>query len=356
MRIGIIGIGQSGKTSLFSLLTNIDYKLALESQLSGNPRSVSVNIPEDRLRLLAGEFGLDKKIVMPQIDFVDTVPITLSAQTKTKNPEILALLRETDGILVVIKAYGPSNTTKDELVKQINTIKSELMLADLFIIEKRIDKLKNQKKGRSSVNQNQDKKETELLSRIQKKISESTNLNLLEINGDLGDFISGFRLLSVKPVINFLNISELDISSDKHKEMLSLYPDILISPLKLELDLLGVSDREKKQFMKDYGLSELILPKVIKTCYKNAGFISFFTVGKKEIKAWTIKSGDNAVIAAGKIHTDMARGFISAEVVGFDDWKRSGSYKNARQQGKVRLEGKDYIVKDGDIINFKFNV
>lgn len=355
MKAGIIGVSRSGKTTLFSLLANFNYETAASSQLSGKIRSRLIAIPEIRLNLLSEEFGTDKNLISPQIELIDTEPLSLPASTYSKNSEILSLLQETEVILLVIPAYEPQDKSPGSLTSQIENIKTELMLTDLKIIEKRMEKL-NQQLAKTTSSRETDRKELEMLGPIRDGLSNGQPITSLKLTTETMKLLRGFGLLSHKPLFIIVNISELDLNDDRLKQMEKQYPYLITTSLKLELELNNLPDEERTPFIKDYGLVNLSRDRILKSCYTAAGYISFFTIGKKEIRAWPIKKDDNIITAAGKVHTDMARGFISAEVVNFEEWQKAGSFKNARQEGKVRLEGKTYLVKDGDIVQFKFNV
>lgn len=364
MKAGIIGVSRSGKTTLFSLLANFNYETAASSQLSGKIRSGLMSVPEPRLDSLAKEFGTDKNLISPQIELVDTEPLSLPASAHSNpterhgragNSEILSLLQETEIIFTVIPAYETPDKSPESLTVQIENIKVELILTDLKIIEKRMEKL-NQQLTKPTPSHEADRKELEILGPIRDRLSNGQPVTSLKLSAETMKLLRGFGFLSHKPLVIIVNVSELDLNDDRIKEMEKYYPHLITASLKLELELNNLPDEERTPFMKDYGLVNLSRDRIIRSGYTAAGYISFFTIGKKEIRAWPVKKDDNIITAAGKVHTDMARGFISAEVVTFEEWQKSGSFKNARQQGKVRLEGKTYLVKDGDIIQFKFNV
>lgn len=362
MKIGIIGSPCSGKTALLSLIIGIDYGSLSSVRGSGKRRSSIIHVPDQRLRVLSTKIDPDKKIVFATLESKDTISLILDPHSPghDKNKENLAILRELDGIICVIRAYqddkGNIAPSASVILKEIDDIKSELLLSDIEIIEKRVKKLEQQVQKPIST-QAQDKEELEILSKLHQVIS---------TQGDFASFrqeivsrknMHGYGFLCLKPLVIILNIAETDLAKqDKFVEIKRCYSHCVVVSLKLEYELRQLTQQERKEFMRDYGLSQLMTDEIIKTCYQALGLITFFTIGKDEIRAWSIEKGTDAVIAAGKVHTDMARGFISAEVINFQDWFEAGSMKTAKEQGKVKLEGKNHIVKDGDIINFKFNV
>lgn len=362
MKLGIIGNALAGKTILLSLITGIDYANLFSTQSAGKMRTGIIQVPDPRLRILSDKIDPEKKLVFATLEGRDTNPLSLGfkAPHQNKNRENLAVLRELDGIICASKAYqddqGNAAPPTPVILKEIEDIKSELFLSDLEIIEKRIKKLGQQLQKPTST-QAQDEEELEILNKLYQVISTEGNFASLRQEIESHKSLHGYGFLCLKPFIVVLNIAESDlVHLDKFAEVKRHYPYCVTVSLKLEYELRQLSQEERKIFMQDYGLKELTTDEIIRTCYHALGLISFFTIGKDEIRSWSVKKGAGVVTAAGKVHTDMARGFISAEVVNFQDWLAAGSMKAAKEHGKVRLEGKNHIVKDGDIINFKFNV
>lgn len=370
MKLGIIGSALAGKTTLMALLAELDYATLVTAQSAGKVRIGIICVPDQRLDLLGAKIGPEKKLVFPTLEVRNTSALTLepysisNTSSYDKNRENLAVLRELDGIICVSKAYqirilpeqGNSATTLDVIFKEIEDIKNELLLSDLEIIEKRTKKL-TQQIQRPTSTLLQDKEELELLTRLHQLISTEGDFASFRQEVESQKSLHGYGFLCAKPLIILLNIAESHLEYlNEFNEIKKRYPYCLITCLKLEYELKQLSQEERNAFMQDYGLRQLMGAEIVKTCYQALGLISFFTIGKDELRAWSIRQGANTVTAAGKVHTDMARGFISAEVVSFQDWLTAGSLKTAKEHGKVRLEGKNYIVKDGDIINFKFNI
>ena len=359
MKIGLIGTNRSGKTTLLSLLSGLSYEISVAAQLGGKIRNVFIKIPEPRLDTLANEFGRDKNLIPPSVELLDTNPIGLDQVTRLKNSEVLSVLREMDGLIIIIRAYedegGDFAPSIESIDKQASDIRSELFFADLEIVEKRIDKLASQL-TKSLPTHEADKKELEILQQMKEALHKNQSLQSLKLDAEGSKLLKGFGLLIQKPLVFVFNIAEIDINTNRLFPLLQKYSPGFVSCLKLELELSNLSPEERGNFLAEYGLNNLVAAGLIKACYETVGLITFFTIGKDEIRGWSLRHGENAVTAAGKVHTDIARGFISAEVLSFSDWLGSGSFKNAREHGKVRLEGKNYLVHDGDIIHFKFNI
>lgn len=354
MKLGVIGKSGAGKTTLLSLLSGVDYETSLKFQYERKFHYVTIKIPDDRLAVLT-DFYQPKKTIEATIDLIDTEPI-LSPEERKSNNVILSTVKETDGIVCLIPAYQQREQV-DWILKEIESFKAEFLFADLDIIERRIEKLKSNK-GRGTASPEEIHEEEKFLATAKEYIETGKNLQEIHLTPLTEKLWVNYGLLSRKNLVIILNIAELDLSSkDKYNQILDKYQYIFALPLKLEYEISVLPPEEQQGFLMDYGLKSLQISKVAKMCYNALGVHPFFTVGKDEVRAWTIRNGDTGLIAAGKIHTDIARGFISAEVISYADWLESkGSMKIAKEHGKLRAEGKDYIVKDGDIINFKFNV
>lgn len=365
MKIAIVGESQSGKTTLFTALSGVKTP---EHQFSSQARTAIVKFQDERIDNLNKHFG-PKNVIYPSFELLDFPSINLEGQERHKNAERIAHLREADSILLIIdlfqhKEVDPSNSIQFTLNK-ISSFQAEFLLSDLSIIENRIQKLHTQIKKPSKTSE-LDKKELELLEKLREKFQNVNNMkdanniykDFLPADSEMRKIFKGYSFLFEKPFLIFVNISEtqLDIEYEKHlKEKTGFI--IISCPLKLEVDILDLPDEERKQFMQDYNLRELKLDILPKTCFEVMNVHWFFTIGKDEIKAWIIPAGETALNAAGRIHTDMAKGFISAEVTHYNELVECGmSFKNTKEKGKTRLEGKNYIIQNGDVILFRFNV
>ncbi len=363
MKIGIIGNSASGKTTLLALLTGMDYNNLVTLQAAGKIRTGIVHVPDERINIVYEKIGVSERRVYATLEARDTTALIIGRavlNASGDNRKHLAVLREMDAIICVIKAYedeaGNLAPAASSVLKETEDIKSELFFSDLEIIEKRIGKLEHQLL-RPTPTAEKDKEELAILIRLRQSISETTDFASFRQEIEARKGLHGYGFLCLKPMIFVFNISEIDLEClNKFTELQQRYPSSLSACLKLEYELKNLADEERYSFMQDYKIQNFMTDEIIRTCYQSLNLISFLTIGDDEIRAWSIKQGDSAVVAAGKVHTDIARGFISAEVVHFNHLIAAGSIKVAREHGKVRLEGKNYIVKDGDIIDFKFNV
>ncbi len=349
MKIGIVGLPGSGKTTVFNALTGSAAELSAYGSSSRDPNLAVVKVPDPRLDRLSAMYN-PKKTTPAQIQYVD-VAGTLSAREDKGGTldELLRLLRPVDALLHVIRNFDrpgePATPGQD-----FETLESELILSDLIIVEKRLERLEqDRKKGRKG-----DPAEPELLEKAQQILNGGEALRTYpEVASS--PVLRGYAFLSAKPCIVLLNSGD-DVTLGS--TAVKLPPGVPLLELKgrLEMELAELSPEEAEIFRKDLGLLEPATFQLIRTSQKLLGLISFFTVGDDEVKAWNIRRDTKAQKAAGTIHSDIERGFIRAEVVAYDDLIELGTYAAAQKAGKVRLEGKDYPVKDGDIINFRFNV
>lgn len=346
MKVGIVGFSQSGKSTLFSALTGVvaDPSVALRGQVG------IASVHDARLDYLC-EMYQPKKTAPATVEFVDTPGLIRGEQAD--NPRRIATLRNADGLLVVLDAFSSSESP----AKQLATFREELLFADLEVVSNRVTKLEAAgKKPKPAKEKEQDQKELDQLRAIASRLEAGQSLAGLEISEEMDRQLRSFQLFSQKPELVALNQPESDASSAAPAELLTLAPNVVVTSAKLELDLAALDPTDRAMFMAELGVRELARDRIIRAAHDVVGLISFFTVGEDECKAWTINKGMNAVDAAGKIHSDIARGFIRAELVAYDDLHRLGSMKEVKAKGLQRLEGKEYIVADGDIINFRFSV
>lgn len=350
MKIGIIGLPSSGKTTLFSALTG-----ALSNTTSGKKDAniAIVSVPDDRLGVLTGMYN-PKKTVHAQIQFVDPEANVSSADAKAGGKsasaeDFLRLLRPADALAVVIRNFEFLGETPSPQA-DFDELESEMILTDLISVEKRLERLEKEcAKGRKD-----GAVELELLREAKVSLDAGKALRTLPhiVNAQA---LKGFTFLSAKPCVVVINSGD-DVEIEKLQ--LSL-PDGVFSvevKARLEMELSQLEPEEAEVFRAEMGINESATKEFIRASYSLLGLISFFTVGEDEVRAWNITNGMNAQKAAGVIHSDIEKGFIRAEVVAYDDLIAAKTYQSAQKAGKVRLEGKEYIVKDGDIINFRFNV
>jgi len=348
MILTIFGYPKTGKTTLFNLLTGQKEKVDKFSSSKEELHKAVVSVPDERLEKL-NEF-YNTKIKHAQIEYLDTGSLSFG---EVKTSTFLDILRRSDGLVHVVRGFKdpeivhPAGSVDPE--RDISSMEDELIISDIIMIEKRLEKIEKDLKRNKS-------KELETEKRILLKINEILEKNLPIREKELSEeeelFIRGFQFLSQKPIIHLVNLSEGDIplrESKKNQIILSFYG-------KIEEEIMDLEEEERKVFLDEYGIKESIRDKFIKESYSLMNLISFFTVGEDEVRAWTIKRGSTAYEAAGKIHTDLQKGFIRAEVIYWEDFVRVGGFKKAKEQALLRLEGKDYIVKDGDIVHIRFNV
>jgi len=364
MKLGIVGLPNVGKSTLFNALTNAGAESANYPFCTIDPNVGVVAVPDKRLDKLA-EMYKPEKYTPAIIEFVDIAGLVKGASKgEGLGNKFLANIREVDAVVHVVRCFENNDIIHVEgsidPLRDVETINLELILSDLEIVERAIERTAKAAKA--------DKKLLEkvaVLERIKAALEEGKSARTVELDADEAAMVEESRLLTLKPIIYVANISEDEVGGDyeNNEGYLKLKAladsegsEIIAVSAQIEAELAELEGEEKMTFLADLGIEESGLDKLIKSGYALLGLISFLTAGPKEVRAWTIKKGTKAPGAAGKIHTDFERGFIRAEVVAFDDLVREGDRNKVKEKGLLRSEGKEYVMKDGDVVEFLFNV
>jgi len=363
MEIGIVGLPNVGKSTLFNAITKAGAECANYPFCTIEPNVGIVAVPDKRLDFLA-KIENPQKVIPATIKFVDIAGLTKGASKgEGLGNKFLSHIREVDAILNVVRCFEDSNIVHVEgsidPIRDVEIITLELILADMEVVERRL-----QKTSKLARNDKKAAFELEILEKIKKGLNEGKPVRALQFTEEEKSFACQLMLLTSKPVMYVANISEEDLISGEENQYvkhLKEYAEkensqVLVISAKIEEELASLSDEERNELLREYGLAEPGLNNIIRHGYSLLGLITFFTAGPKEVHAWTIKKGTKAPQAAGKIHSDFEKGFIRAEVISYEDLVKAGSQATAREMGLMRLEGKDYVMQDGDIVVFRFNV
>lgn len=365
MKLGVVGLPNVGKSTLFNAITKAGAECANYPFCTIEPNVGVVAVPDNRLNVL-GKMYNTKKITPAVVEFVDIAGLVKGASRgEGLGNKFLANIRETDAIVHVVRCFEDENVThvdnSVDPIRDIETINLELIFADTETVKKKLDKT-------ASLIKTGDKKykiETEFLTKLCNHLEQLQPARTLSCNEEEKEYLKSLFLLTDKPVIYTANISEDDMGKNDEDIPLakkvadyakSENSEYMVICAKTEEELCSLPEDEKQIFLDELGVTVSGLDKLIKTSYKLLGLISYLTAGEKEVRAWTVEQGTKAPQAAGKIHSDFEKGFIRAEIVDYDVLVELGSFNAAKEKGKVRSEGKEYVVKDGDVVLFKFNV
>ena len=365
MKLGIVGLPNVGKSTLFNSLTKAGAESANYPFCTIDPNVGVVAVPDERLKLL-GDLYHSKKVTPAVIEFVDIAGLVKGASKgEGLGNQFLSNIREVDAIVHVVRCFEDSNVVHVDgsvnPLRDIETINLELIFSDLEILERRIAKV-----AKGARMDKEQAKELAMLERVKERLEDGKLAIGFETEDeDEEEYFKNLNLLTAKPVIYAANVGEEDLANDGadnagvqavREYAKETGSEVFAICAQIEEEISELDDEERQMFLDDLGLKESGLEKLIRASYHLLGLMSFLTSGEDETRAWTIKQGTKALQAAGKIHTDFERGFIKAEVVNYKDLLENGSLAAAREKGLVRMEGKEYVVQDGDVILFRFNV
>lgn len=360
MQVTIVGLPGSGKTTIFNALTGGQAETGAFSGGRAAPNIGVVKVPDHRLDRLAELFH-PKKVTPADVTYVDVAIPAGATRAGTVAPDVLAQIRNADALLHVARGFEGGDRPADPM-RDVEELDLEFAVADLEVVQKRLEKLRTSGRHGSPAEREANALEEALLEQLEPHLAEGNPLRSLTMDEDEERRLRGFRFLSQKPVLLLLNLDEASVGNAAEQEAAARarysqpQSDAAAVAGKLEAEIAQLSEADARLFMDDLGISEASRGRVIRLTYALLGLFPFFTAGEDECRAWTLRHGANAVDAAGAIHSDLARGFIRAEVVTFDDLMDCGSIAEARKRGLLRSEGKGYEVQDGDVIQVLFNV
>jgi GTP-binding protein YchF len=365
MKIGIIGLPFVGKTTVFNALTCGQAKVGEFSLGVKEANRGVVKVPDDRVQRLASFYN-PKKVTPAEVEYIDVAGLVKETKEKASEGEFYHSLREVDALAHVVRVFQDENVMhvsgSVDLKRDVKSLDLDLILIDLDIVEKRLKRLE---KSVTSSKDEEEKRELQIMQRFKETLEQGIPLRGLELSSEEERLIRGYAFLSLKPMLIVLNVGEKEYGQreELESECREMTEGEKMSGCsvcsicgKLEMELSQLEEDDRKPFMEDMGIRELAIERVIDVSYRLLNLISFFTANENEVKAWPVPAGMKAIKAAGTVHTDMERGFIKAEVIPFDRLWELGSVHKAKEKGELRLEGKEYVVQDGDVIFFRFNV
>ena len=363
MKLGIVGLPNVGKSTLFNAITKAGAESANYPFCTIEPNVGMVSVPDERLEQLATIYP-SKKVIPTAIEFYDIAGLVKGASTgEGLGNKFLSHIREVEAIVHVVRCFEDEDVVHVSgdinPIDDIEIINLELMLADIEVLQKRLQSAQRALKSDKSLGA-----EIELIEKSLEALESEKSVRTLDLSKDEKKLLKSLNLISAKPVIYVANVSEDDLVDEENNKYVQAVRDfaskeeaeVITVSAQIEQEIAELSDEEKKEFLEELGLEHSGLDKLVKASYRLLGLMSFLTAGPMEARAWTINIGTPAPEAAAKIHTDIQRGFIKAEVISFDDLMESGNMVTAKEKGLLRIEGKEYIMKDGDVVLFRFNV
>jgi len=349
MKLGIIGLPQSGKTTIYNALTRGNTPTTASAGRIEVHTAV-VDVPDPRVTLLSGMFK-PKKTIYTKVTYADIAGLESGSAKSGISGQLLNQLNQMEGLILVVRGFTDENVMHPsgsvDPLRDVNSMLTELLLNDLIAVERKLEKLiEERKKGGTDKTINA--RQTELFEKMNKTLSDDKPLRSMEFTNEEQKELSSFGLLTRKPILTVFNMGEGQSAPDATLD----HPSVSLMG-KLEMEIAQLSAEDASVFMEEYGIQELSLNRMINLSYDLLQVQTFFTVGEDEVRAWTTRRGATAQESAGEIHTDLSRGFVRAEVVSYDDLTTLGSLNEAKLKGKLRLEGKEYLVKDGDIVHIR---
>lgn len=362
MIIGIVGLANSGKTTVFNALTGSNAAVAAFTGTDQDANVAIVKVPDPRLDIFADHFKPKKKTNV-ELKVMDFAPFRKGMGEKGFPARHLGDLRACDALVLVVRAFEDESVTHPEdsvdAARDLESLLLELTMADLEVIERRIGRIDDSHKRASKEERVTLEKEKAFWQAVSKKMESGESIDPETLDDEQKLLVRNFGFLAIKPLIAVVNIHEDDLGggvAECVSEAVPGAPPVIDLAGKIEMEISSLPPGERQEFLSELGIEEPARDRVLRIAWERLGLIVFFTVGEDECRAWAVKRGDNAVTAAGKIHSDLARGFIRAEVTAYDDYINLGGMQGAKDAGKFRLEGKEYIVRDGDIFHVRFNV
>lgn len=355
MKIGLVGLPNSGKTTIFNALTRSEAEVTSYANQKAEPHIAVIEVADKRIGHLT-EMYHPKKTTYASVELVDFVGISQgTSRNGGFSPSFVALLKTLDALALVVRNFHDDLMGEPDPARDVDTVLTEFILSDLIITENRLMRIEEwYRRGKHT---SELEREEKLLRRIESELNENRLVGNMSLTKDEASIIAGFQFVTSKPLLVILNSDEKNFSTngDLMKSLTVKYTTVEFAG-KFEMELSRLDDDERALFMADMGIEESARERLTRCAYELLGYISFITVGTDEVRAWTIHRGDTALQAAGTIHSDLARGFIRAECFSYDELVECGSEKSVRDHGWFRLEGKNYIVRDGDILNIRFSV